>query len=138
LLDSTYKDKVPTKIQLREETEEKQKLADEVPPLDTITTRKDITIVGYSPNLLKNATGEVLTMIIKVSYKTLSHEYRGSVRFMVFNTTFNNISVISWQSVLLVEETGENHRLVTCHWQFLTHIVVSSTPCSERGSNSQL
>jgi hypothetical protein len=32
--------------------------------------------------------------------------------FMVFNATFNNISVISWQSVLLVEETGvpgENH-----------------------------
>ena len=31
---------------------------------------------------------------------------------MVFNTIFNNISVISWQSVLLVEETGvpgENH-----------------------------
>jgi hypothetical protein len=26
--------------------------------------------------------------------------------FMVFNTTFNNISAISWQSVLLVEETG--------------------------------
>jgi hypothetical protein len=24
---------------------------------------------------------------------------------MVFNTTFNNISVISWWSVLLVEET---------------------------------
>jgi hypothetical protein len=29
--------------------------------------------------------------------------------FMVFNATFNNISVISWQSVLLVEETEENH-----------------------------
>ena len=32
---------------------------------------------------------------------------------MVFNATFNNISVISWCSVLLVEETGvpgENHR----------------------------
>jgi hypothetical protein len=28
------------------------------------------------------------------------------LRFMVFNTTFNNISVISWRSVLLVEETG--------------------------------
>jgi hypothetical protein len=25
---------------------------------------------------------------------------------MVFNATFNNISNISWQSVLLVEETG--------------------------------
>ena len=26
--------------------------------------------------------------------------------FMVFNGTFNNISVISWRSVLLVEETA--------------------------------
>jgi hypothetical protein len=32
---------------------------------------------------------------------------------MVFNATFNNISVISWGSVLLVEEIGENHRPVT-------------------------
>ena len=33
-------------------------------------------------------------------------------RFMVFNATFNNISVISWWSVLLIEETrvpGVNH-----------------------------
>jgi len=37
---------------------------------------------------------------------------------MVFNGTFNNISVISWQSVLLVEETGgpgENHRPAASH-----------------------
>jgi hypothetical protein len=26
---------------------------------------------------------------------------------MVFNATFNNISVISWRSILLVEETAE-------------------------------
>ena len=26
--------------------------------------------------------------------------------FMVFNVTFNNISVISWRSLLMVEETG--------------------------------
>jgi hypothetical protein len=34
---------------------------------------------------------------------------------MVFNATFNNISVTSWRSVLLVEKTGvpgENHRPV--------------------------
>jgi hypothetical protein len=34
------------------------------------------------------------------------------VCLMVFNATFNNISVISWWSVLFVEETrgpGENH-----------------------------
>jgi hypothetical protein len=35
--------------------------------------------------------------------------FRFSFKFMVLNATFNNISVISWQSVLLVDETGENH-----------------------------
>ena len=37
---------------------------------------------------------------------------------MVFNATFNNISVISWWSVILMEETGvpgENHRPVASH-----------------------
>jgi hypothetical protein len=36
----------------------------------------------------------------------------------VLNATFNNISVISWRSVLLMEETGgpgENHRPVESH-----------------------
>ena len=65
----------------------------------------------------------------------------GLVWFMVF-TTFNNISVTSWQSVLLVEEAGvpgENNCPVTNHGQtFLSHNVVLSTPCHERDSNSQL
>jgi hypothetical protein len=54
------------------------------------------------------------------------------VWFMVFNATFNNISVISWRSVLVVEETGENHRPASSHLQILSHIVVSSTPCQEQ------
>jgi hypothetical protein len=41
------------------------------------------------------------------------------VCLMVFNATFNNSSVISWRSVLLVEETGENPRPVARHWQTL-------------------
>jgi hypothetical protein len=60
---------------------------------------------------------------------------------MVFNVTFNNISVISWRSVLLVEETGvpgENHQPAASHWQTLSHNVVSSTPRNRLGSNSQL
>jgi len=61
---------------------------------------------------------------------------------MVFNATFNNISVISCRSVLLVEETGapgENHWPVASHWQTLSHNVVSSTASRhERDSNSQL
>jgi hypothetical protein len=46
---------------------------------------------------------------------------------MVFNAIFNNISVISWRSVLLVEETGvpvENHRPVASHCQTLYHIML--------------
>jgi hypothetical protein len=44
------------------------------------------------------------------------------VRVIVFNSTFNNISILSWQSVLLVEENGvhrEKHGSATNHWQTL-------------------
>jgi hypothetical protein len=60
---------------------------------------------------------------------------RVRVRVMMFNATFNNISVRSWRSVLLVEENGENHRPATSHWQTLSHNSVSSTPRHERDSN---
>ena len=46
---------------------------------------------------------------------------------MVFNTTFNNISVISWRSVSLVEETGvpgENHRSIPQDTDKLYHIML--------------
>ena len=46
------------------------------------------------------------------------HDDQITIRVMVFNATFNNISVISWRSVLLVEETevpGENHRSTASH-----------------------
>jgi hypothetical protein len=52
------------------------------------------------------------------------------VCLMVFNVTFNNISIISWLSVLLVEETGvpgENHRPDT---DKLYHIILYTLPVS--------
>ena len=42
----------------------------------------------------------------------------GYGRVMAFNASFNNISLISWRSVLLEVETGvlgENHRPVASH-----------------------
>jgi hypothetical protein len=43
---------------------------------------------------------------------------------MLFNATFNNISVVTWLSDLLVEETevpGENHQPTVSHWQTVSH-----------------
>ena len=53
---------------------------------------------------------------------------------MVFNATFNNYSVISWQSILLVEETKvpRNHQPAVSNWQTLSHNIVSSTSRPER------
>ena len=49
------------------------------------------------------------------------------VCLMELNATINNISAISWQSILLVEETGvpgEINRPVANHWQILSRNVV--------------
>ena len=50
--------------------------------------------------------------------------------FYNVNATFNNISVISWRSVLLVQETGENHWPIATasHWQTWSHKVVYTSP----------
>ena len=67
-------------------------------------------------------------------------EEKIGVRVIAFSAPFNNISVISWQSVLLVEETGvpgENHRPVARQCQTLSDKVASSAPRHERDSNSQ-
>ena len=56
------------------------------------------------------------------------------VWFMVFNATFNNISVISWQSVLLVEETGvprENLRLLLQENNQISEIFVANVSCNK-------
>ena len=73
-----------------------------------------------------------LSMLISVTMKLLRMEFCNKrykptlpdiqfgfrVGVMRFNATFNNISVILWPSVLLVEETGvpgENHRPAACY-----------------------
>ena len=49
-----------------------------------------------------------------ISYSTYGFDnLRVRVMVLAFNATFNNVLVISWHSVLLMEETGvhgENHR----------------------------
>ena len=60
--------------------------------------------------LLKINMSDIIFNLLYKSYQYLVEVVVGmiglgvSVRFMVFNATFNNISVISWRSVLLAEE----------------------------------
>ena len=54
-------------------------------------------------------------MLLLFVYQFITFEW---VSVMMLKVTFDNISVISWGSVLLVEETrvpGENHRPVAGH-----------------------
>ena len=91
---------------------------------------------GASSNLCINQIVRNGTEAQKEKYLTkVNSTVIVRVRVMVFNATFHNISVMSWRSVLLVEETvvpGENHRPVASHSQTLSHNVVSSTPHMSR------
>jgi hypothetical protein len=76
--------------------------------------------------------GKYNTLSVKRSQCQVKYEKTlNGLGFMVFYAIFNNISAISWTSVLLVVETGvagENHRSVARHCQILSYNVVSSTP----------
>ena len=68
--------------------------------------------------------GEALAQLLLMAQPSIevTHRHRSKLGMggggggMVFNANFNNISVISWRSVLLVKETGENYRPVASHW----------------------
>ena len=79
-----------------------------------VTVLFDVTSALYRNALSTNTLPFIYTTI----YPTCNEDYIYRFRFMVFNDTFNNISVISWRSVLLMEEIGEpgeNHRPDASH-----------------------
>ena len=97
-----------------------------------------ITLSGFTQQFFVSVTNQELDLQLIFLISMIWSERLG----LWCLTPFNNISVISWQSVLLVEETGvpslveKNHRPVESHWQNWSHQVASSTPRHERGSNS--
>jgi hypothetical protein len=85
---------------------------------------RSVVFSGYSGFL--HVIELLLDINVPYEYNSLKHR-----RVIEFNATFNNISVISWWLVLLVEETripGENHRPVASHLQTLSHKVVVPMP----------
>ena len=72
-------------------------------------SKDNIIIIEYRVRLHRRTNENTLRNYLPLDY---------IVCLMVFNATFNNISVISRRSVLLVEETGgpgENDRPVARH-----------------------
>ena len=59
LLNKSYKEKSLSETQIKDQEEEKQRLADKASQLSVLVTRKQLTIVGWSPNLLQNSSGQV-------------------------------------------------------------------------------
>jgi hypothetical protein len=81
-------------------------------------------------NILLEILWSCQILISHIMFHIYIHVYSTFRRLlvMVFNATFNNISVISWQSVLLVEETEvseENHGPAVCYWQtYIEHFII--------------
>ena len=75
----------------------------------------------FSNLLVLLKRGQVSVFIVEIIHSS-SSKIKLGIRFMsmAFNATFDDISVIFWRSVLLMEETGvpgENHRPAVSHWQ---------------------
>jgi hypothetical protein len=67
--------------------------------------------------------------IVSLFVSLLDIQLHASIGVRV-KASFNDISAISWRSVLLVWETGKNH------WHILSHNIILSIPRHERDSNS--
>ena len=82
-----------------------------IPQLDLCSCSvAKIVVVKFQKDLLKEhkiIVKKNMCLQTDIGYNTFIQWYRGRVRVMVFNTTFNNISVIhaSWRPVLSIEET---------------------------------
>ena len=77
----------------------------------TVTTKE----IRMNTQIRKHFKGTIQQYVFEVMNKTLCDEKGMRVRLIVFDAIFNNISVISWWSVLFLEETGvpgENDRPV--------------------------
>ena len=89
--------------------------------------------IGISPQSIKSIKSYLCRMKCSKQSILPTLLYKCSVR--VFNTTFSNISDISWQSVLLMEETGAHGDIDLLQVTDKLCCIVYTLP--KRDSNSQ-
>ena len=97
--------------------------------------RPQISTVGNPPHVIKLVHSNVDYRLFHRSNISAQYVYQNiRVKVMVFNATLNNISVISWRSILFLKETGvhvENYRPATNQWQTLSKICIQYTGLRE-------
>jgi hypothetical protein len=73
--------------------------------------KSDICLLSrYNKNIFLRKIKQVYTSILKLILPIIE-----GVGVIAVYATFNNVTVISWWSVLLMEEAIENHRPVVSH-----------------------
>ena len=100
-------------------------------PLSTIFQSVLLVELTWVPGVKPSTCRESLTNFI-FTWRRLLHIWYCLfvclfICLMMLSATFTNISVISWRSVLLVEETGvpgDKHRPVANHWLSYLHDVI--------------
>ena len=80
---------------------------------------------------LNNFGVQVQKIILKSVTTVGPDQYGGLGCLTPLSTIFQSYVAVSFIG-------GGNHQSVESHWQTLSYYVVSSTPCHERDSNSQL
>ena len=84
--------------------------------------RNDVCVVSILRETAPSCASCLLSTFTRL---TRAFFTAGGGGVMVLNATFNKISVLSWRSVLLVEETrvpGEIHRPAANHWQTISQV----------------
>jgi hypothetical protein len=93
-------------------------------PRQHLHSLRKITVLGTIPKIMYDLWMQTPTIVLLKYCIWWMEVDLVWFRFMVFNATVNNISVRSWWSVLLVEETGEILSQVT---EKLYHIMLYRT-----------
>ena len=75
-------------------------------PFQLCSLQLELSLIIHLAEVLHSVVVQLLSKKCYIyHYYTAVNKDTGLVWFMVFNTTFNNISAILWRSVLVVEKT---------------------------------
>lgn len=81
ILDATYQDDQKTSQEIDVEEEMKISLSNTLKPLTRSMVRKEMNIIGWSPNILQNPSGQVSSNVIKQEFQLTCIE--GGLGFFV-------------------------------------------------------